>query len=209
MTKLFPEAPLVGTAMQATRESETARDFLALRRSANKACIGGPGPDPETLDAILTAATRVPDHRRLSPWRFIILEGDARKAFGEKAAEVHKQENEFASDADLEATKALPLRAPCVVVLVSSPKDDNKTPVWEQELSAGALGYNLLLSANAAGYAGVWLTEWISFSRGINTLLGLSGRERIAGYFYLGKATADPQERARPDTATLISRWQG
>lgn len=195
--------------MQATRESATAREFLALRRSANKAFIGGPGPDPDKLDAVLTAATRVPDHRRLSPWRFIILEGDARQAFGEKAAEVHKQENEFASDADLEATKALPLRAPCVVVLVSSPKDDNRTPVWEQELSAGALGHNLLLSANAAGYAGVWLTEWISFSKGIDQVLGLSSRERIAGYFYLGKATADPQERARPDPADLISRWQG
>lgn len=209
MTKLFPDAPSVGTAMQATRESETAREFLALRRSANKAFIGGPGPDTDTLDAILTAATRVPDHRRLSPWRFIILEGDARQAFGEKAAEVHKQENAFASDADLEATKVLPLRAPCVVVLVSSPKDDNRTPVWEQELSAGALGHNLLLSANAAGYAGVWLTEWISFSKGIDQVLGLSSRERIAGYFYLGKATADPQERARPDPAELISRWQG
>jgi len=195
--------------MQATRESDTAREFLALRRSANKAFIGGPGPDTDTLDAILAAATRVPDHRRLSPWRFIILEGDARQAFGEKAAEVHKQENEFASDADLEATKVLPLRAPCVVVLVSSPKDDNRTPVWEQELSAGALGHNLLLSANAAGYAGVWLTEWISFSKGIDQMLGLSSRERIAGYFYLGKATADPQERARPDPAELISRWQG
>jgi len=209
MTKLFPDAPSVGTPMPATRESEAAREFLALRRSANKACISGPAPHAETLDAILTAATRVPDHRRLSPWRFIILEGDARHAFGEKAAEVHKQENEFATDADLEATKALPLRAPCVVVLVSSPKDDNKTPVWEQELSAGALGHNLLLSANAAGFAGCWLTEWISFSKGINELLGLSGRERIAGYFYLGKATADPQERARPDASEIISRWQG
>ena len=209
MTKLFPDAPSVGTAMKATQESEAARTFLALRRSANKASIGGPAPDPDTLDAILAAATRVPDHRRLSPWRFIVLEGDARKTFGDKAAEVHRQENSFASDEDLEATRALPMRAPCVVVLISSPKDDNKTPVWEQELSAGALGHNLLLAANAAGFAGCWLTEWISFSSGINQVLGLEKGERIAGYFYLGTATADPQERARPDPQSLISRWTG
>ncbi|WP_018147954.1 nitroreductase family protein [Henriciella marina] len=209
MTKLFPDAPPVGTAMKATQESEEARRFLALRRSANKAFLGEPGPNPQTLNDILTAATRVPDHRRLSPWRFIVLEGEARTAFAEKAARVQREENEFASDGDLDATRALPMRAPTVVVLVSSPKDDNRTPVWEQELSVGALGHNLLLSANAAGFAGCWLTEWISFSDGINRVLGLEKGERIAGYFYLGTATADPQERARPDANALISRWTG
>lgn len=209
MTKLFPDAPPVGTAMKSTQESQEARRFLALRRSANKTFLGGPGPDAETLNAILAAATRVPDHRRLSPWRFIVLEGDARAAFAEKAAAVHRQENEFAGEADLDATRALPMRAPCIVVLVSSPKDDNRTPIWEQELSAGALGHSLLLNANAAGFAGCWLTEWISFSDGINKVLGLEKGERIAGYFYLGTATADPQERARPDANALITHWTG
>ena len=101
------------------------------------------------------------------------------------------------------------MRAPVVIAVVSSPTDDGKTPVWEQELSAGALCYNLLLAANAAGWAGVWLTEWIAFSKGIDTLLGLSETERLAGYIYLGTPTADPQERARPDVQPLIQNWTG
>ena len=209
MTEIFPSAPSVGEAMPATRPSETARDFLALRRSANKAAISDPGPDAKTLDSILAAATRVPDHRRLSPWRFIVLEGDARTAFGEAAAKVQLEENPHATEKAVEDTKALLLRAPVVVAVVSSPKDDNRTPIWEQELSAGALAYNLLLTANAAGWAGAWLTEWIAFSNGINKLLGLEHGERLAGYIYLGTATMDPQERARPDPSPLISRWTG
>lgn len=205
----FPSAPGVGTAMSATRPSQEVRDFLALRRSANKAMMSSPGPSPEELDKILAAATRVPDHRRMSPWRFIVFEGDARAAFGNRAAEVQRQEDSEVGEAALDATRALLMRAPVVVAVVSSPLDDGKTPVWEQELSAGALGFNLLLAANAAGWAGVWLTEWIAFSKGIDRLLGLGDNERLAGYFYLGTPTADPQERARPDASSLIERWTG
>lgn len=209
MTDLFPKAPAVGAPMKPVRPSQEVRDFLALRRSANKAAMEPPGPSGAELDAILAAATRVPDHRRLSPWRFIVFEGEARERFGEAAAEVHRRENQFASEKDLETTRRLLLRAPTVVAVVSSPKDDNKTPVWEQELSVGALGHNLLLAANAAGWAGCWLSEWISFSNGIDALLGLAPRERLAGFVYLGTASIAPQERARPDPGELITRWTG
>ena len=204
----FPSAPSVGTAMAATRPSQDVRDFLALRRSANKAMLSAPGPSPEQLDQILAAATRVPDHRRMAPWRFIFFEGDARAEFGKKAAEVQRREDSGASETALEATRALLMRAPVVIAVISNPTDDGKTPVWEQELSAGALCYNLLLAANAAGWGGVWLTEWIAFSKGIDRLLGLSDTERLAGYIYLGTPTADPQERARPDVPPLIQRWK-
>lgn len=209
MTDLFPPAPSVGETMLATRPSKNVRQFLSLRRSANKAAIGAPGPDAEQLDQILAAATRVPDHRRLSPWRFIVFEGDARRRFGEAAAKVQLEEAPLAADKAVEETKGLLLRAPVVVAVISSPKDDNRTPIWEQELSAGALVYNLLLTANAAGWAGCWLSEWISFSGGINRLLGLEHGERLAGFVYLGTPTMDPQERARPDPAPLIERWTG
>ena len=207
MTDLFAPAPPVGTPMPAIQPSPDVRDFLALRRSANKIALAEPGPSPEQLDQILQAATRVPDHRRLSPWRFIIIEGDARAAFGEAAAEVHLQEAPQAGDKAVEETRGLLMRAPTVVAVISSPKDDNRTPVWEQELSAGALCYNLLLTASAAGWAGCWLSEWIAFSGGINRLLGLDLNERVAGYIYLGTSTMDPQERARPEAAALTSRW--
>lgn len=209
MTEIFPPAPSVGTPMLATRPSRQTRQFLSLRRSANKAALDAPGPDTAQLDHILDAATRVPDHRRLSPWRFIVFEGDARRQFGEAAANVQAEEAPGASEKAMEETRGLLMRAPVVVAVISSPKDDNRTPIWEQELSAGALAYNLLLSANAAGWAGCWLTEWIAFSDGINTLLGLEHGERVAGFIYLGTATMDPQERARPDTGPLISRWTG
>ena len=209
MTSLFPSAPGVGTPMAATRPSAEARDFLALRRSANKAMLSLPGPSASELAAILETATRVPDHRRMAPWRFIVFEGEARQRFGEAAAGVQRKEDETASEASLEATRGLLMRAPVVIAVVSSPTDDGKTPVWEQELSAGALCYNLLLAANAAGWAGVWLAEWIAFSKGIDTLLGLSETERLAGYIYLGTPTADPQERARPDVQPLIQNWTG
>ena len=99
-------------------------------------------------------------------------------------------------------------RAPVVVAVISSPDVTHKTPVWEQELSCGALCHNLLLAANASGWAGCWLTEWIAFSPGINQLLELGTHERVAAYIYLGTATAAPQERMRPDVAAKISRWQ-
>ncbi|MGB3625638.1 MAG: nitroreductase [Henriciella sp.] len=195
--------------MLATRPSEDVRRFLSLRRSANKAMLGAPGPTPHQLDQILAAATRIPDHRRLSPWRFIVFEGDARAAFGDAAAKVHADEAEGVDESALQSTRQLMLRAPTIIAVVSSPKNDGKTPVWEQELSVGALGYNLLLAANAAGWGGVWLTEWVAFSDGINTLLGLAETERLAGFIYLGTPTANPQERARPAPSELIQRWSG
>ncbi|MEM5518395.1 nitroreductase [Henriciella sp. AS95] len=209
MTEIFPPAPAVGTPMLPARPSPEACGFLSLRRSANKAMLTSPGPTGEALNEILATAMRVPDHRRMSPWRFIIFEGDARARFGQAAAEVQRSEDPSAKPEALEATKTLLMRAPTVVAVVSSPTDDGKTPVWEQELSTGAVTYNLLLAANAAGWAGVWLTEWLAFSEGINKLLGLEDNERLAGYIYLGTATADPQERARPDAAPLISHWSG
>ena len=98
-------------------------------------------------------------------------------------------------------------RAPVVVAVISSPDITHKTPVWEQELSCGAVCHNLLLTANASGWAGCWLTEWIAFSDGINTLLGLTEHERIAGFIYLGTAKENPQERLRPEISTKIERW--
>ena len=207
MTNLFPAAPAVGTAMPAIRPSEEARSFLSLRRSANKIGLGNPGPTGDVLMDILNTATRVPDHRRMAPWRFIIFEGEARNRFGEEAARVKQAEDPAADAQDIEAARKLLQRAPTVIAVVSSPTDDGRTPVWEQELSAGALCYNLLLVANAAGWGGVWLSEWICFSEGINTVLGLRENERLAGFIYLGTPTMDPQERARPELEPLVTHW--
>lgn len=182
--------------------------MIALRRSTSKRGLIAPGPDPAALDDILTVATRVPDHRRLAPWRFLVFEGDARAQFNAKAVDIQKAEHPEATEAMLADTASYFSRAPVVVAVISSPDPSHKTPVWEQELSCGALCQNLLLAANASGWAGCWLTEWIAFSPGINALLGLTEHERIAGYIYLGTAKENPQERLRPDLSSKIQRWQ-
>lgn len=194
--------------MLATRPSVEARNTIALRRSTSKRGLIAPGPSQEQLDDLLTVAARVPDHRRLAPWRFLVFRGDARQAFNRRAVDIQKQEDPNATETMLADTAGYFTRAPIVIAVVSSPDITHKTPVWEQELSAGALCFNLLLTANASGWAGCWLTEWIAFSPGINTLLGLVAHERIAGYLYLGTAKESPQERLRPDVAAKIEYWQ-
>ncbi|NBC13841.1 MAG: nitroreductase [Gammaproteobacteria bacterium] len=208
MTEKFPAAPPTGTPMTATRPSAEARRMLALRRSGGKQALASPGPCADELDELIRVAARVPDHRRVEPWRVILLEGEARHAFGERLAEIcQKTARPDAAAGDIETARALPLRAPVVAVMVSSPDPDHKTPVWEQELSVGALCQNLLLAANAAGWAGVWLTEWIAYDAEVAAELGLAANERIAGFIYLGTATAAPPERPRPDIASKVTRW--
>lgn len=208
MTSKFPPAPPLGTPMLPHRASPQGRQLIALRRSVSKRTLTAPGPDATELNNLLTVAARVPDHRRLAPWRFIVFEGDAREAFNARAVEIQKQEQPDATETMLADTACYFTRAPVVIAVISSPDTLHKTPVWEQELSAGALCQNLMLAANASGWAGCWLSEWIAFSDGINALLGLSADERVAGYIYLGTSTALPQERLRPDVSTKISRWQ-
>lgn len=195
--------------MLATRPSSDARTLIALRRSTSKRGLTEPGPSGTQVDDLLTVATRVPDHRRLAPWRFLVFEGGARAAFNAKAVEIQKQEKPDATEMMLADTAGYFTRAPVIVAVISSPDIAHKTPVWEQELSCGAVCQNLLLAANASGWAGCWLTEWIAFSPGIKNLLNLSETERIAGFFYLGTAKENPQERLRPDVDTKIQRWLG
>lgn len=193
--------------MLATRPSADARALLALRRSAGKQFLTEPGPSPEALDELLTIAARVPDHRKLSPWRFIVFEGDARVEFGHAIAKIHGANLPDAESQDVLFAAGLPLRAPVMVAVISSPDHTHKTPVWEQELSAGAVCHNLLLAANASGWAGVWLTEWLAFDKQVDAVLGLKEGERVAGYIYLGTATMASLERPRPDMSEKVTRW--
>ncbi|MEZ5997935.1 MAG: nitroreductase [Hyphomonas sp.] len=191
--------------MLPVRPSADARTLLALRRSATKQFIGEPGPSPDALDELLEVAARVPDHRKLAPWRFVVFEGDARSRFGDALADILSSRD--APAAEVKDARGLLLRAPVVVAVISSPVDDGKTPVWEQELSAGAVCYNLLLVANASGWAGTWLSEWPAFDEDAGKVLGLAGTERVAGFIYLGTATAHSPERPRADMSEKIVRW--
>lgn len=188
--------------------SPTVTEFLAKRRSASKNDIVAPGPNERELAELLHAASRVPDHRKLGPWRFIVFEGEARERFGEIIEATFTAKKPDANEKQRAVERTRFLRAPVVVTIVSSPVDDGRTPIWEQELSAGALCYNLLLSARASGWASVWLTEWIAYDENITKALGLTETERVAGFVYLGSSDLHLPERLRPDVAERTLRWK-
>jgi nitroreductase len=182
-------------------------DVLLGRRSVSANQMRGPGPSAVELEQILTAAARVPDHKKLAPWRFIVFEGEGRERFGHVLAQVCAREEKEPPSAmrlDLEAKRFL--RAPIVVGVVSRVTDNPGAPEWEQILSAGALCQNLTLAANALGYATCWITEWCAYSPGVQAALGLARKERIAGFIYIGSGDKPP-DRERPILADLITRW--
>lgn len=182
--------------------------FLATRRSVKPDKLLAPGPTPEQLDSILRVATRVPDHKKLAPWRFIVFEGDARARAGEIfAAACQAEEKEPPSHVRLDMERARFMRAPFVLAVISEIKARPGAPEWEQILSAGALCFNICVAANALGFGTSWITEWIAYSAHVRSALQLKDNERIAGFIYIGTPTEKPEERERPDPAKLLTRF--
>lgn len=185
-------------------------DLLLQRRSSKPALMAEPGPSPAELDGILRAAARVPDHKRVVPWRFVVFEGQARAAFGEVLAKAcQAEETEPPSPGRLETERRRLLRAPTVVAVISRTTPTPGAPEWEQVLSCGAACFNMCLAANAAGFATAWISEWYAFSPTVRAALGLGANERVAGFIYIGTATEQQPDRERPDLANIVSRWQG
>jgi nitroreductase len=182
--------------------------LLSSRRSVKPDRLLAPGPQPQELETMLRIASRVPDHKKLAPWRFIVLEGDARAKLGDVIADVCiAEEPERPSDVRLAMERGRLTRAPLVVAVISRVTPHRSAPEWEQILSAGAACLNLCLAANALGYATSWLTEWIAYSPGVREALQLADNERIAGFVYIGTPAEAPHERDRPALADIVSRW--
>ena len=181
-------------------------DLLLTRRSVAALNLAEPAPDEAALRTILTIAARVPDHGKLAPWRFILFRGDAAKAAGERLAAIVAARG-TSDEGMLAIERARFTRSPLVVAVVSSAAPHPKIPVWEQELSAGAVCMNLLLAAHASGFAGQWLSEWYSFDKEAGALLGLKEGERFAGFIHIGTPTEKPSERPRPNLDDLITEW--
>jgi len=184
--------------------------LLSSRRSVKPDLLGDPGPGPEEIETILAIASRVPDHKKLAPWRFIVLEGDARVQLGEVVAQACvAAEKEPPSEVRLSMERKRFLRAPVVIAVVSRTKPHPAAPEWEQVLSAGAACLNLCLAANALGYGTSWLTEWIAYDKRVGAALGLADGERIAGFIYIGTATGRLEERERPALSDIVTHWRG
>jgi nitroreductase len=183
--------------------------LLKRRRSVPPPLMTGPGPTHEELQTILTVASRVPDHGKLAPWRFVVFEGQARERAGRLALEIRLADNPDMEDAGkTEELRRFNL-APLVVAVVSRAGPHPKIPEWEQVLSAGAVCMNMIVAARALGYSATWLTGWMAYDARFRTAIGLADKERIAGFIHIGRTTAAIEDRARPPLPDIITTFSG
>lgn len=188
-------------------DRSTPLSLLATRRSGKPRDLVAPGPDDAELAKILAIAMRTPDHGKLAPWRFVIVPAERREAFADLLARAYAVERPAAARAEIESNRQFALQAPTLVVVLSTPARDSKIPLWEQELSAGAVCMNILHAVHASGYLGGWLTTWAAFSPIVCAALGGGEGDRIAGFLFIGSSRAGQEERPRPEYADIVSVW--
>lgn len=182
-------------------------EFLKKRRSVMVRNMTMPGPDANQVSTLLEIGARVPDHGKLVPWRFIVFEGDARYEFDNALAEIFKNENLEADENCVDTETNRFKRAPLVIGVVARSKEHPNIPVWEMDLSAGAVCQNILIAAQSMGFAAQWLTEWYAYHDKVTALLGLAESEKMAGFIYIGSSLEAPTERGRPDIEEITSYW--
>jgi nitroreductase len=197
-----------GLPLEALNDRSDLLRLLETRRSASAKSMSGPGPSPEQLERLLGIASRVPDHGKLTPWRFIVFEGDALERAGEVLVKRYAQLHPGHGEETLSQQRQMFSRAPCVVAIVSNTVADHpKIPEWEQVLSAGAVCQNLVVAATAMGLGAQWITGWFAFDEDVLSAFGLAEGERIAGYIYLGTPVEAQGDRPRPVPASLTTRY--
>jgi nitroreductase len=184
-----------------------ALELLKTRRSIKPVELGGPAPSSADIETLLTVASRVPDHGKLTPWRFIIFEAAARLAAGDAIVAAFRAKYPTATPEQAEAERRRLARAPLVIAVVSRAGQHVKIPEWEQVLSAGAAAMSLVLAAHAMGYGANWITEWYAYDRTVLDALGLAPNERIAGFVHIGRVAQPPEDRPRPPLNEIATRF--
>ena len=187
-------------------DASSILSLLETRRSGKPRDLIGPGPSATEMERILSIAARTPDHGSLTPWRFILVDGGQRDALAHLLLEALKEDNPEATAAHREKEVNFAHYAGQLVVLVSAPVEDHKIPVWEQQLSCGAAGMNLILAVHALGYVPGWVTGWRAYSERVRKAFCGPG-ERIAGFIFIGHAARDIEDRPRPNVADLVRQW--
>ncbi|AEA26138.1 nitroreductase [Pseudonocardia benzenivorans] len=181
-----------------------ASDVLAALRE-RRSCPGLtlPGPDHDELRAMLEAAVSAPDHGRLRPWRFIVVDAAARTALGDALADAHAERDPAATPEELDRVRAKAHRAPTIVVVVAAPQPHPKVPAWEQRASAVCVAHGVVLAADALGYGAIWRTGWFGEAPKVRAHLGLAAHEDVTGWIYLG--TPVRQQAPRTPTEPAIT----
>jgi nitroreductase len=182
-------------------------DMLKSRRSVPPLAMTGPGPDAADLETMLALAARVPDHGKLTPWRFIVFEGEGRARAGDIILKSFDAANPGADESRRDIERKRFLHAPVVVGVVSRPVAHGKIPEWEQVLSVGAVCMNLTIAANAMGFATSWLTQWYAYDAAAAAALGLKPGEKFAGFIHIGGSKGAPEDRPRPALADIVTRF--
>jgi nitroreductase len=184
-----------------------ALELLKTRRSVKPIELAGPAPAPSEIELLLKIASRVPDHGKLAPWRFIVFEGSARITAGDKIAATYRADHPEATPDQVEFERKRLSRAPLVIAVVSRAGPHVKIPEWEQQLSAGASAMSLVFAAHAMGYAASWITEWYAYDRRVLDALGIAPHERIAGFVHIGRPAKPPEDRDRPKLDAIVTRF--
>ena len=187
-------------------DTSTPLSLLHTRRSGKPRDMVAPGPTPAQLQAILNAAIRVPDHGKLAPWRFVIVDADQREALAALIVDAYRAEKPDAGKIEIESMIQFAHQAPTLIVALSAPAASSKIPLWEQQLSAGAACMNLLTAAHAQGFVAGWLTAWPAFNDTVRQAFG-DETTRIAGFIFIGTPSRPLEERPRPDYDAVVSHW--
>ncbi len=188
-------------------DSKSPASLLATRRSGKPRDMIAPGPSETELADILASATRVPDHGKLAPWRFVTIGADKRGAFAALLKKAYLAQKPEAGRLELEANEQFARQAPCLVVVMSTPVTESKIPQWEQQLSVGAACMQLLNAVHAHGYVGGWLTGWAAYDEQVRSEFCGTSIDRIAGFIFIGSPSRELEERPRPDPARVIAAW--
>ena len=185
--------------------NESLIEYLKTRRSMPAFQMKEPGPTTAEIEEILTLATRVPDHGKLAPWRFIVISGDQRQRISLALSKIARAERPDLSEEMVKVEETRFTRAPVVIAVVSTAAPHVKIPEWEQLMSAGAVCLNMVISANALGYVSNWLTEWMAYSERAYEIIGVKPGEKIAGFVHIGSTDFPVVERPRPELSQIVT----
>lgn len=180
----------------------------ALQGRVSSPRLTEPAPQGDILDNIKKAAFRAADHGRMKPWRFLVIEGTGLTELGLLFVKASEGRGEVLTDKARERMVARPKRAPMIVVVIASPRENPKVPEIEQVISAGAAAQNMITAAYAQGVGAIWRTGAPAYDDIIMKGLGLENSERIVGFLYLGTVQRKVSEAPQPDLDDYFQPWR-